>query len=175
MDWKDIGTAVAKVAPVLGAVVGGPVGAIAGAAGSLIGSFLGVEPTPDAISSAINDPTVLARLKELEVQQQSRLLDWQGQQLDAELRNTKDARAMAVQLSRTGSIMGTAAPAIVSVLVTLGFGLMLWKILGMGATEPSQAAVLLLGSLSTAFGAVVNFYLGSSLGSYRKDEALRGK
>ena len=174
MEWRDLGSSIAKVAPVLGAVVGGPIGAIAGAAGTLISSFLGVDATPEAVSAAIANPEMAVRLKELEMQHQAVLIDWQSKQLDAELENTKDARAMPVQLTKAGSHMGTTAPAVVSVLVTVGFGLMLWKVLGMEG-EPSQAAVLLLGSLSTAFGAVVNFYLGSSLGSYRKDDALRAR
>ena len=39
----------------------------------------------------------------------------------------------------------------------------------MGAREP---LLLLIGSLSAAFGAVVNFWFGSSSGSARKDELL---
>ena len=38
-----------------------------------------------------------------------------------------------------------------------------------GAKEP---LLLLIGSLSAAFGAVVNFWFGSSSGSARKDELL---
>lgn len=172
MDWKDVGGTVAKVAPILGAVVGGPLGAVAGAAGALISSFLGVENDPAAVANALQNPETLVRLKELEAQQQARLLDWQDEQLKAELENTKDARAMAVQLMQAGSSMGTIGPAVVSTIVTVGFAVMLWKVLEMSGA-PSEAAVLLLGSLSTAFGAVVNFYLGSSLGSFRKDAALR--
>lgn len=174
MDWKDVGSTVAKVAPVFGAVLGGPVGAIAGAAGSLLGSFLGVDPDPASVAKALQSPEALTRLKELEVQELSVLLKWQDQQLQAELENVKDARAMAVQLTQAGNSAGTLAPAIVSVMVTGLFGFMLWQVLTM-TDVPSEAAVLLLGSLSTAFGAVVNFYLGSSLGSFRKDAALRNK
>ena len=36
-------------------------------------------------------------------------------------------------------------------------------------TMINEPALLLLGSLGTAFGSVVNYYLGSSIGSYRKD------
>lgn len=172
MDWQSIGSTVAKVAPVLGAAVGGPVGLIAGAAGTLISSFLGVEPDPASVAKAIQDPATLARLKELELQQISRILDWQDAQLQAELENTKSARGMAVQLAQSGNILGSVAPALVSLIVTVAFGLMLYQVLLL-REEPTQAATILLGSLSAAFGAVVNFYLGSSLGSFRKDAAMR--
>lgn len=35
-------------------------------------------------------------------------------------------------------------------------------------------ALVLLGSLGTAFGAVVNYYLGSSLGSAQKTAMIQG-
>lgn len=171
MDWREIGATVAKAAPILGAVVGGPVGAIAGAAGALIGSFLGVEPTPEAIAGALQDPATLVKLKELEAAQQERLLDWQAKQLSAELENTKDARGMAVQLTQAGSGMGTLAPAVVSVIIVLGFFVMLWVMISK-VVSTSEATLLMLGALGSAFGAVVNFYLGSSLGSLRKDAVI---
>ncbi|MCT4627905.1 hypothetical protein [Halodesulfovibrio sp.] len=40
MDWKDVGSIVAKAAPILGTVLGGPVGAVVNYyLGSSLGSF----------------------------------------------------------------------------------------------------------------------------------------
>jgi len=172
MDWKSVGKIIAKAAPVLGGVLGGPVGAVAGAAGSLVASFLGVEPDPDAVARAVQDPEILLKLKELEAAQQARLLDWQGTQLQAELENVKSARSREVELAKAGH--GAAwATSVVAGIVTVGFFVMLYLVLRPPENfEMGQAATLLLGALATGFGAVVNYYLGSSLGSTRKTAML---
>lgn len=167
MEWKDVGAVVAKVAPVLGGALGGPVGAIAGAAGQLVASFLGVTADPAAVNTALADPETLVKMRVLEIQEQGQLLAWQAAQLDAERLNTQDARAMAVNMVAAGNPMGAICPALISVIVVVGFFWMLNRVLT--AEAVNEPALLLLGSLGTAFGAVVNYYLGSSLGSFRKD------
>ena len=167
MDWKDVGEIVAKGAPILGAALGGPVGAIAGAAGSLVASFLGCEDSPQAVEQAITqNPDALLKLKELEAKQQAQLIGWQQAQLNAELANVQGARAREVELAKAGH-GGAWITGIVSLVVIVGFFWMLNSVVS--SPSVSEPALLLLGSLGTAFGAVVNYYLGSSLGSFRKD------
>ncbi len=166
MEWKDIAHFVAKSAPILGAALGGPIGAIAGAAGSIIASTLGVEATPAAIASMLQKPEVLIKLKELEMQERVRFMQWQEEQMNAELNNVKDARAREVNLARLGH-GGAWVTGVVSLVVVLGFFWMLTEVINQ--TMINEPALLLLGSLGTAFGSVVNYYLGSSIGSYRKD------
>jgi hypothetical protein len=169
MDWLKT---IASAAPILGTVVGGPVGGIVGKGLSLIAEAFSCEPTEDAVASAIKaDPQAAIKLKELELQHQAVLIEWQRVQLQAELENTKSARDREVAMTKAGTSMGWFPPAMISLVVTVGFFIMLYHVLTM-QSEPSQAAVLLLGSLATAFAAVVNYYLGSSLGSYRKNNAL---
>lgn len=173
MDWKSVGKTVAKAAPILGTVLGGPVGAVAGAAGSLLASFLGVEPDPQAVAQAVRDPETMLKLKELEAAHQARLLDWQTKQLEAEVENVKSARAREVELAKAGH-GGAWATTVVAGIVTVGFFIMLYLVLRPPENfEIGQAATLLLGSLATGFGAVVNYYLGSSLGSTRKTAMLQ--
>lgn len=50
---------------------------------------------------------------------------------------------------------------------------MLWAVLHGGKAELGDAGLMLLGTLSSAFGAVVQYYLGSSLGSASKDAFLK--
>ena len=172
MDWKDVGNVIGKAAPVLGAVLGGPVGAIAGAAGSLVAKALGSESTPEAVNTAIQaDPEALIKLRELEVQEQGQLLTWQWQQIQADLDNVKDARAREVAMAQAGKT--SYATPIVSIVISLGFFLMLWVILTGGKSEVGEAGLMLLGWLGSAFGSVVNYYLGSSLGSATKDSYFR--
>ena len=50
---------------------------------------------------------------------------------------------------------------------------MLWAVLHGGKAELGDAGLMLLGTLASAFGAVVQYYLGSSLGSASKDAYLK--
>jgi hypothetical protein len=169
MTWAEIGKKVASVAPVLGGVLGGPVGAVAGAAGALLGSFLGVDPEPEKIAAALS-PETLVRLKELEVRQQDRLLDWQTEQIRCETANVVSARQREIELARAGhgASWGTS---VISIIVTLGFFVMLYLTMRY-KSELGEAGLLLLGTLSTAFGAVINYYLGSSSGSAAKERII---
>ena len=58
-------------------------------------------------------------------------------------------------------------------IVTVGFFAMLWLVLSGGKSELGDAGLMLLGTLASAFGAVVNYYLGSSLGSTSKDAYIK--
>lgn len=177
MEWRDVGQVVAKAAPLVGFVVGGPVGAIAGAAGALVASVLGCEATPDAVSAALaGNPEAAVKLREIESAERVRLLEWQADQLRAELENVKDARAREVAMAQAGA--GFAAwgpPAVIAAVVAVGFFVMLWVALSLPGDKPmGETLAMLLGSLGAAFGAVVNYYLGSSLGSAQKTAMIQG-
>ena len=66
---------------------------------------------------------------------------------------------------------GQTAVAILAVLVVVGFLGALWTALGL--EKVSEPALLLLGGLGSAFGAVINYYFGSSLGSAVKTTLLK--
>jgi hypothetical protein len=66
MDWNDIKSDVAKVAPFLGLAIGGPAGV---GLGTLLASALGVENTPSDVQHALLvDPLAAVKIKELETQ-----------------------------------------------------------------------------------------------------------
>ncbi|WP_308586622.1 hypothetical protein [uncultured Desulfovibrio sp.] len=174
MEWSDVGKAVAKVAPILGGVLGGPVGAITGAAGALLGSALGVDADPESITKALADPETLVKLKQIESDERQRLLEWQSTQLNAELENVKSAREREVALAQAGH-GASWATSIVSCIVTVGFFVMLYLVISGGKSELGDAGLMLLGTLATGFGAVINYYLGSSLGSASKDKLFAAK
>jgi hypothetical protein len=171
MNWESVGKAVSVAAPILGTVLGGPVGLIAGAAGSLLASALGCEPDPDAVLKAVADPASLVKIREIEAGERARLLEWQAVQLNADLENVKSARAREVQMTQAGSAAAWATTG-VAILVTIGFFAMLWIVLSGKQDNINEAAILLLGTLAAGFGAVINYYLGSSLGSARKDATI---
>jgi len=174
MSWKDVAEVVAKYAPTVGGAIGGPIGTLAGAAASLLAKALGVEAEPEAVMAALKDPTVLVRLREIEAAERQRYLELQTAQLQAEIDNVKSARGREVELAKAGhgAAWGTS---IVAVLVTVGFfvmlGIVLWS---RSEGVQSEAALLLLGTLAAGFGAVINYYLGSSVGSKQKDGLLAG-
>jgi len=169
MDWKDVGKAVAKAAPILGAVLTGPAGAVAASAGTLVASILGVEPEPEAVAGMLKDPEAMIRLKELEDRHRERLVEWRTRQLELEVENTKSARNREVELAKAGSSAAWVTGAVALVVIAGFFG-MLHQVLAKDMVN--EPALLLLGSLGTAFGAVVNYYLGSSLGSTQKTVML---
>lgn len=71
---------------------------------------------------------------------------------------------------RPSPAAGAGTAAVVAVLVVVGFLGALWASLGL--ERVGEPALVMLGSLGAAFGAVVNYYLGSSLGSTRKTDLL---
>ncbi len=64
-------------------------------------------------------------------------------------------------------------PIVVSVLVAIIFGLVLFLLLTKAAPNAdSDLMKILIGGLSAKFGDVVSFWLGSSAGSKAKDDAV---
>lgn len=67
MEWKDIGDAVGKAAPILGTLIGGPAGTVMG---GLVAAALGTANTPDAVSAALAaDPDAAVKLRQIEADQ----------------------------------------------------------------------------------------------------------
>lgn len=66
-----------------------------------------------------------------------------------------------------------AAPIVVSILAVLVFagfvGLMFVKVVADGMKE---ALLILAGAAAAGYGQVLSYYLGSSIGSARKDDAI---
>jgi soluble lytic murein transglycosylase-like protein len=172
---------IAQLAPLAARLIGNAVDGKAGAevgetiAREVTGAATRVFGTADAgqVQAAIAaDPNKAAEFK-LEMEK----LATQAQlaNLSADLENVKSARAAL----SSDSWLVRNAPGILSVIITIGFfGTLLSLILGWGAGLQSanqtvrEVLALLLGALTLAFGDVRNFWLGSSAGSKKKDEAL---
>jgi hypothetical protein len=92
--------------------------------------------------------------------------------LRATLADTQNARGQTVELARAGSQVQWA-PVLVSAIVLTAFALMAAAILFKAVPpENREAAMLMLGSLSTFAGAAVTYWLGSSAGSAAKNALL---
>lgn len=163
-DWKKL---VGTVAPMLGTALGGPLGGLAVQA---IGSALGLsDATEDKISQALAGakPEDLLKLKAADQQfvQDMRALDIDMERINAA--NTDSARTMQTTTR-------SKVPAILAILVTIGFfGILLGMMTGSLAASEQGALLIMLGALGAAWGSVINFYFGSSNGSQAKDAMMR--
>lgn len=165
MDLKKI---LGAVAPALATAILGPVG---GLAVQVFGEKLGIdEPTRDKIEDALKsgqltgeqvvaakaaEQAFLARCKELDI--------------DLERVHAGDrASARQMQAETKSRIPGALA-----ILVTLGFfGVLAFLLIAGKPVNGGDALLVMLGALGTAWGAIVQFYFGSSAGSQSKDALL---
>ncbi len=93
-------------------------------------------------------------------------------QLVAQLADVANARATTVQLAQSGSPMSWGA-AVVSVVVLVTFaGVMIMSLLRSIPENAAPVLNVLLGSLTTMATSVVSYWVGSSIGSVRKDARI---
>ncbi|CAO3428617.1 hypothetical protein [Azospirillum argentinense] len=118
-----------------------------------------------AVAAVQTDPAMLAELYRQQGDQVVALL-----RLDNEDR--ADARAQTVELAKAGSRISWGAP-VVSTIVLVTFGIVLYRVLSQPAGAIDQNATLMLGALTTMASAVVSYWVGSSAGSAAKDKLLR--
>ena len=167
MDWKKI---IATVAPWIGTALTGPLGGMAVEAAA---SALGLtDKTTDAIKTAIAGatPEQMLALKQADqtfaLQMQKLGYDNIEKLAALAVENTKDARAMQVATR-------SPVPGILAFLITVGFfGILIGMMAGWLKTTDNQALLIMLGALGAAWGAVVNYFFGSSADSGRKTELL---
>jgi len=157
MDW------LAQIAPGIATALGGP---LAGLAVTAISKALGVDEkdVQSTIESGKLTADQLSSIKqaEIELQKQANELGLDFEKLATDDR--KSARDMQVA---TKSII----PAVLAIGVTIGFFGILVGLMTDNVTK-SDALLLMLGSLGTAWTAIVSFYFGSSASSQNKDEML---
>ena len=154
--------------PMLGTALGGPFGGIAA---GFIAEKLGLEgKTVAAVTKALTDNKMTAdqvtaiRLAEIDFTNFLAQNEITKDQLDTQ--NTVDARAIQIAVK-------SITPNILAVIIVTGFfGVLIAMMLGLLAVSDQQALLILLGSLSAGFGAVLNFFFGSSRGSQNKDVLL---
>ncbi len=166
MNWLET---LKALAPTVASALGGP---LAGAAVSALGSIFGVEqPTQETIARLFKDGQLsadnLAEIRKLELKYQNDERERGFRYSELEFKNTADARDMQKQ---TRSYF----PATLSTFVTIGFfGILITMLVY--EYKPTEPLLIMLGALGAAFGAVVNFWLGSSHGSQNKDATLADK
>ncbi|OWW18400.1 hypothetical protein [Noviherbaspirillum denitrificans] len=167
MEWKSI---VSAVAPWIGTALGGPLG---GMAVSAIADAFGLpDKTEAALKQALSGatPEQMLALKKADSEFAVRMQELGFQNVQALEKIAADDRASARTMQMTTS---SRIPGALAILITVGFfGILLGMMSGMLKTSENQALLIMLGALGAAWGAVVNFYYGSSSDSQNKTRML---
>lgn len=169
MNLADI---LSRAAPWLAAAAAGPAGlagmAIKTAAEALGSSAQTAQDLAAAVQGASPEQMVSLRMAEMEFERRMREMGFQHvTELEGIAAKDRDsARSMQVA---NKSFM----PALLSVLVTAGYLLILSGMLaGWLKTSDSQALLLMLGSLGTGWGMVLSFWFGSTRTSEDKTRLI---
>jgi hypothetical protein len=157
MDWLK------QIAPTIATALGGP---LAGLAVDAVSKAIGVDPkdVTKTISEGKLTADQIAQIKTAELAMAARA---QEMGLDFEKIAVDDRKSARQMQSTTQSWI----PGLMAISVTIGF----FGILVGLMTEhfkTSDALMLMLGSLGTAWTGIIAFYFGSSAGSQKKDELL---
>jgi membrane-bound ClpP family serine protease len=170
MDLSKIGGLLAQVAPTVATALGGPLAGLA--VKTLSEAMFGHQDASESdVSAALMSatPEQLQKLKEIDASFKLKM-----KELDIDLERISAAdrdSARNMQLHTNDWI-----PRVLAILITVGFfGILVWMLIkGMPPTG-TEALLMMLGALGTAWTGVVNFYYGSSAGSKAKTDALTAK
>ena len=157
MDWLK------QIAPTIATALGGP---LAGLAVDAISKAVGIDPKDVNKTIAEGKLTAdqIAQIKTAEIAMAARA---QEMGLDFEKIAVDDRKSARQMQSTTQSYI----PGIMAIAVTLGFfGILIGLMTEHFKT--SDALMLMLGSLGTAWTGIIAFYFGSSAGSQAKDQLL---
>jgi hypothetical protein len=157
MDWLK------TIAPTIATALGGP---LAGLAIEAVSKAIGIDPkdVQSTISEGKLSADQIMLLKQAEIQMAARA---QEMGLDFAKLNVEDRKSAREMQAETRSYI----PAVLAVSVTIGFfGILIGMMTETFKT--SDALMLMLGSLGTAWTGIIAFYFGSSAGSQAKDDLL---
>lgn len=165
-DWKAV---VRTVAPGIATALGGP---LAGMAVKALGDAIGLDSaTEETVAAALKGatPEDLLKVKQAEQEFQVKMRSLDVDLVKIEAGNTDSARKMQ-------SDTHSKVPGLLAGIITVGFfGILVGIMAGTLSTADNSELLILLGALAASWGAVVNFYFGSSVGSQNKDALLARK
>jgi hypothetical protein len=156
-----------SLAPTIASALLGPLGGVAVAG---LGKIFGVQDaTIDTVTEAFQQgkltPEMIAEIKKLEMQLQADEKERGFKYAELEFKNTDSARDMQKETK-------SWFPAALSSAITLGFfGILGWMLYDDNIVN-SEPVLIMLGSLGASFGAVINFWLGTSNSSQMKDRII---
>ena len=164
------GPLLGQVAPSIATALGGPLAGVA--VRTLSNALFGHEDASEQqVSEALSNatPDQLAAIKKIDAdfKVQMKSLDIDLERIAAGDRDS----ARQMQMSTKDS-----TPKILAYFITFGFfGALVWILVFGIPKTGTEVILMMLGSLSTSWTGVVQFYYGSSAGSKAKTDALSGK
>ena len=166
----QFGPLLGQIAPTIATALGGPLAGIAVKTLSavLLGHENGSEDDVKAAMASAS-PDQLVALKKIDADFKAHM-----KELDIDLeRIAAGDRDSARQMQRETKDW---VPKLLAIVITIGFfGILVWMlVMGMPQTG-TEALLMMLGALGTAWTGVVNFYYGSSAGSKAKNDLLAAK
>ena len=180
-----IGIAVGMLPDIIKLIAGDKTGQLADQVGKAVSDTLGTTNAAEAQTKLATDAAAKAalqqKLAELALEATKAQNAESDQQRQDAFSNTQGARSGLQALATTNSTIAWTAPTI-SYLVIVGFFIFLfvlvWLYWGAKPADPNnqnnfviQIINIAVGALTAAFATVVNFWLGSSAGSQKKDDA----
>lgn len=160
---------VRTVAPSIATAVGGPLGGMAVRA--ISEAMLGKpDATEDELVEAVKNatPEQLLALKQAE---QEFVIRMRELDVDLERISNEDRGSARDREVKTSDY----TPKLLAAAVTLGFfSVMFWMIANGLPANGGEAMLVMLGTLGTAWGAIISYYFGSSAGSREKTQAMNG-
>jgi membrane-bound ClpP family serine protease len=166
----QFGPLLGQVAPTIATALGGPLAGVA--VKTLSNVLFGHEnATEDQVSEAMATatPDQLAAIKKIDAD-----FKVQMKSLDIDLeRIAAGDRDSARQMQAATKDW---VPKVLAVVITTGFfGILVWMLVNGMPKTGTEALLMMLGALGTAWTGVVNFYYGSSAGSKQKTDALTAR
>jgi lysozyme family protein len=177
-----IGIAAGVVPDIIKLIAGDKTGQLADQVGKAVADAVGTTDAGEAQTTLAASPTAQATLRqklaELALEAAKTQNADAGQRAQEALNDTQSARSGLQALATTNSTIAWTAPTI-SYLVIGGFFaflfVLVWLYWGKPADNQNNFIVQIIniavGALTAAFATVVNFWLGSSAGSRKKDDA----
>jgi hypothetical protein len=159
---------VRTVAPTIASAVGGPLAgmAVRTISDALLGKPDGTEEELTQAALAATPEQLLALKKaEQDFIVQMRELDIDLERIGNQDRDS--ARNREIKLK-------DVTPKVLAAIITVGyFGVLFWMLnYGLPSNGGSEAMLVMLGTLGTAWGGIVAYYFGSSAGSRDKNETI---
>jgi hypothetical protein len=174
MDWSNLTDTLLRVAPTIAGMVGGPIGSMAvqgleSVFGLTPGSGADAKgnPTP-ALASAILGMTAdqAIAMAKIDADLKTKFIDAgiSYENIAAGDRNSARAREMSVK---------DWTPCLLACGVTAGFfGLLGWMVAHEAPAGSRDLLNVMIGTLGTAWVAIIAYYFGSSAGSAKKDDTI---
>lgn len=164
--WGAVKGLIANVAPTVATALGGPVGGIAA---NFVMNALGVSTEDEAIAALKSDPQAVLKLKIAELDLKKFMREADIKEHGLIVADRSDARSLAKTL---GKIWPQFC---IVTMLTIMIGCVIYGLFFMTPPEGSKDVLyMVLGQLTTAWGASIAFFVGTTKSSAEKSDHIAG-